>query len=651
LSSQYSEKSEIIRELGEEQLLLPKLISEALSANDAAKYFLALIQAARDHADHPDEGFSDLSSEREACGIGEKEFDMVVQSSRKLQDGTYEIPNVGRLADEVVLMTDRMIAPLRVARGDRLQESDLYETRKTKLLQGFKAEDGAKVSVSFVETATSVNRDKDSFHLLVMDLHRSINDLQSKTYQEVLDGANVYGIDQADAVLVRAFMKGLNQSAELKFDHPGLSTSATRAGDALLIQNDIGQTDSHIIVIKVIGLSAILTYTDVHPSRLVFFQSLLEKFPVKWNGTISRKGEGLKEPNYQMCVGVLETKNPNDLAEYLSFLGSRIVFLIDWNRARKQLRNFVGKNEAVQILRWAADKGYGHRGFLKMGGAQLIYGIVDQAKRSPFRYGDDFSDVLGKDRAVDFLKFTLRTCTEGLLQSKSEFLIRDEVRVELTRHFHGIDQDILEIASEHATQTIEIAAAVRDGLIQVVNDDVDSVNRNAERARKWESRADSLLNKGRQLIKRTNAPREFEAVLSNADDAADALEDATFLLTQTSKVDVPPELFEPLLGLAELSNGCAKEHLKVIENAKTVRYGSQADMEDFLQSVDRVTIIEHEADDSLRVVTAALLKSTKDFRQIYLLSAIANKIEDSTDSFIKAALILKDYALEEMTNV
>ena len=651
MSSQHSEKSEIIRELGEEQLLLPKLISEALSANDAAKYFLTLIQAARDHADHPDEGFSNLSSEREACGIGEKEFDTVVQSSKKLQDGTYEIPSVGRIADEVVLMTDRMIAPLRTAGGDRLQESGLYETRKTKLLQSFKAKDGTKVPVSFVEAATSVDRDKDSFHLLVMDLHRSINDLQSKTYQEVLDGANVYGIDQADAVLVRAFMKGLNQSADLKFDHPGLSTSATRAGDALLIQNDIGQTDSHIIVIKVIGLSAILTYTDVHRSRLVFFQSMLEKFPVKWNETISRKGEGLKEANYQMCVGILETKNQNDLAEYLSFLGSRIVFLIDWNRARKQLRNFVGKNEAVQILRWAADKGYGHRGFLKMGGAQLIYGIVDQAKRSPFQYGDDFSDVLGKDRAVDFLKFTLRTCTEGLLQSKSEFLIRDEVRVELTRHFHGIDQDILEIASEHATQTIEIAAAVRDGLIQVVNDDVDSVHRNAERARKWESRADSLLNKGRQLIKRTNAPREFEAVLSNADDAADALEDASFLLTQTSKVDVPPELFEPLLGLAELSNGCAMEHLKVIENAKTVRYGSQADMEDFLQSVDRVTIIEHEADDGLRIVTAALLKSTKDFRQIYLLSAIANKIEDATDSFIKAALILKDHALEEMTNV
>jgi uncharacterized protein Yka (UPF0111/DUF47 family) len=284
-----------------------------------------------------------------------------------------------------------------------------------------------------------------------------------------------------------------------------------------------------------------------------------------------------------------------------------------------------------------------------LGGAQLIYGIVDQAKRSPFQFGDDFGDVLGKDRAIDLLKFTLRTCAEGLLQSKSEFLIRDEIRVELTRHFHGIDEDILEIASDHATQVIEIATTVRDGLVQVVNDDTEAMQRNAERARKWESQADSLLNKGRMLIRRTNTSRIFETVLSNADDAADSLEDAAFLLTQTSKVDVPPELFEPLLNLAEIANNCAMENLKVIENAKSIRYGSQADMEDFLESVDRVSTLEHDADDVLREATTVMLKSTTDFKQLYLVSAIANKIEDATDSFIKASITLKDYALEEMT--
>jgi uncharacterized protein Yka (UPF0111/DUF47 family) len=650
LSGQRSEKSEIIRELGEQQLLLPRLITDALSANDAAKYFLRLIQGARDYADRPDEGFAELSIEREASGIAEKEFDNVIASSRRLEDETYEIPNAGRIANEIVLMTDRMIAPLRAAGGEHLRESEVYEARKTKLLQHFVAKEGVRVSASFMEAATSVDRSKDSFHLLLMDLHKSINDLQSKAYQEVLDGANVYGIDHADVMLVRAFMRGVNQSADLKFDHPGLGTTATRSGDALLIQNDIGQTDAHILVVKVTGLYVTLIYTDVHRSRLVFFQSLLSRFSIKWNETKSKRGDNLQEANYQMSVGVLEAKDRNELEEYLAFLGSRIVFLIDWNRARKQLRKFVGKEEAVQILRWAADKGYGHRGFLKMGGPQLIYSIVDQARQSPFHYGDDFSDTLGKDRAIDFLKFVLKTCAEGLMQSKSEFLIRDEVRVELTRHFHGIDRDILEIVGEHATEVIEVATAVRDGLIQVVNDGVDSVQRNADRARMWESRADALLNKGRLLIKRTNTLRIFETVLSNADDAADSLEDVTFLLTQISKADVPQELFEPLLGLAELSSSCAMEHLKVIENAKSVRYGSKADTEDFLQSVSRVTAIEHEADEGLRVVTTAMLKSTGDFKQLYLLSAIANKIEDATDSFMKSAIVLKDYALEEMTN-
>lgn len=649
MSAQGTGKTEIIRELGEEQLLLPRMVADALSANDAAKYFLTLIQTARDHADRPDESFSDLSSEREACGIADRSLDVVVSSSRKLEEGTYEIPGAGRISEEVVTMVDRMIAPLRAAGGDRLRESEVYEARKKRLLESLTVRDGIRVSSSFVETAASADRDKDSIHLLVMDLHRSINDLQSKTSQERLDGASVYGIDPADAVLVRAFMRGVNKSADLKFEHPGLGTTATRSGETLLIQNDIGQTDAHIIVIKIAGQTATLIYTDIHRPRLRFFQSLLEKFPVKWNQAVSRKGDGLEETSYQMSVGVFEAKNTGEMEEYLEFLGSKIVFLIDWNRARKQLRKLVGKDEAVALLRWAADKGYGHRGFLRMGGAQLIYGIVDQAKRSPFQFGDDFGDVLGKDRAIDLLKFTLRTCAEGLLQSKSEFLIRDEIRVELTRHFHGIDEDILEIAGEHATQVIEIATTVRDGLVQVVNDDVEAMQRNAERARKWESQADSLLNKGRMLIRRTNTSRIFETVLSNADDAADSLEDAAFLLTQTSKVDVPPELFEPLLNLAEVANNCAMENLKVIENAKSIRYGSSDDMEDFLESVDRVGTLEHDADNLLRDATTVMLRSTSDFKQLYVLSAIANKIEGATDSFIKASLTLKDYALEEMT--
>ena len=71
-------------------------------------------------------------------------------------------------------------------------------------------------------------------------------------------------------------MAGVNRTAKLKFNHPGLATTATRAGGRLVIQNDIGTTDAHVIVIHVEGLTVSVTYTDVHAERLAFFQDMLK---------------------------------------------------------------------------------------------------------------------------------------------------------------------------------------------------------------------------------------------------------------------------------------------------------------------------------------------------------------------------------------
>ena len=72
----------------------------------------------------------------------------------------------------------------------------------------------------------------DSFHLVVMDAHRAINRLQAQTDPETLAGAHVHGLSTPSRRLVAAFMEGLNQTAPLKFNHPGLGTTATRAGGA-----------------------------------------------------------------------------------------------------------------------------------------------------------------------------------------------------------------------------------------------------------------------------------------------------------------------------------------------------------------------------------------------------------------------------------
>ena len=243
----------------------------------------------------------------------------------------------------------------------------------------------------------------------------------------------------------------------------------------------------------------------------------------------------------------------------------------------------------------------------------------------------------------------MKTCSEGLLNGKSEFLIRDEVRVELTKYFHSLNEDLLGIAADHATLVTELVGAVRDGLIQVRMGEDDLLKTSAEKAKRWETEADELLNKTRLIIKKTHASPSFERMVSYSDDAADSLEQAVFLLTLTGSDDLSEDFFESISSLVDSASRCASAHLRALENAKGIRkMSSREDMEEFLQAINVVLETEHEADDELRSVVAALLKKSKDFRQLHALSEISGQVEDSTDCLMRSVLVLKDYVLEEM---
>ena len=86
-----------------------------------------------------------------------------------------------------------------------------------------------KIGNDAVRLFTSGDRASgDSIHLLVIDLHRALNQLQAAISNETIDGAKAYMLQPGDDVLVRAFMAGIKKTAPLKFDHPGLGTTATR---------------------------------------------------------------------------------------------------------------------------------------------------------------------------------------------------------------------------------------------------------------------------------------------------------------------------------------------------------------------------------------------------------------------------------------
>ena len=70
--------------------------------------------------------------------------------------------------------------------------------------------------------------------------------------------------------------------------------------------------------------------------RLQFFQGLFDSWNVVWEDTRSKKvGADFERKLFHLSTGRYDAKNAEDQGRFLEFLGSRIVFLIDWNRARK----------------------------------------------------------------------------------------------------------------------------------------------------------------------------------------------------------------------------------------------------------------------------------------------------------------------------
>jgi uncharacterized protein Yka (UPF0111/DUF47 family) len=483
--------------------------------------------------------------------------------------------------------------------------------------------------------------DGDTVHQLVMDLHRALNQLQAAIARESIDGARTYGLTDTDRALVRAFMTGLNETAGLKFDHPGLGTTATRASGRLSIQNDIGTTDAHVIVLNVTGLEATLIYTDVHRRRAEFFRDLLAPAAVSWDQAAAPAGAA-----YEMSIGRFTAPDQPALEQYLSLVGSRLVFLIDWNKARKHLTRFVRKSDAIQILKWAADNNIGHRAFLQAGDVRLIYTALERAARAQLRYGARLDELVGRDTARLFLMAVLRITSEGLRSHRSLRLIQDEIEAELLTHLQTTERSTLAMAAEHAAIVATLAERLRHVLVRArAGRGASQAARTAALAKTWETRADELVTRACRLRDQGAGATILTRLLASADDVADALEETAFLLTLIPS-DTESKAIASLRPLAELVCRSAREYVRCLECARELpREPARADVEDVLVAVDHLLELEHESDGEERAVKARLLEGSKDFRELYVLSAIARAFEQSADALARCSLIVRDYVL------
>ncbi len=638
-------KDRIIALLGEKELLLPELVNAGLTANDRAKFLFTLLQTARWQADHADQPAASLAAERMASGLDEHWLDTVAAASRKDGRG-YVIPQAGRLLRMLNRDIERMAEPIRAAALDAA-EIERFDARLASLPEP-PAEGEDRVSATLVDELTRVDPALgDSAHLLVMDLHKALNRLQAGISRENVDGAATYGLATADIALVRAFMQGVNRTAPLKFDHPGLATTATRIGRRLVIQNDIGTTDAHVLVITIEGLAATVTYTDVHLERLWFFRRMFEAFPVAWQGTESRQSDRLEGDGlFHMNIGCLQGGSTAELEAFLAHLGSRLVFLIDWNRARKRLRLLLPKKPALDLLDWAAANDHGHRGFLALGGERLVFDALT-ATKAPLRYGARLDELLGEQTAVEYLKFVLRTAAEGLLAGRSEGLIREEAKAELITLFNSAEEQLMDLAADHAGLIVEAAMVVRDLLLHGPQSGAE-VERAARRAKHWESRADDLVTAARALVKRSGGAEDLRRFLEEADDAVDELEETAFLLTLLPDAG-GPALAATQRELAELVVGACQHWVTALECARHIhRGGAREDLQDFLVAVDQVGRIERDCDLAQRLAKAALLQQAADFRQLHVFNEVAASLEQASDALMRAAFILRDHIMSDV---
>ena len=645
------EKLQIVDILGEKALVLPALLQTSLVANERAKYLLSVLQMAVSHADHSDAPAVSLQFEREACGIADASLDRAAPYSRSDDAGYYIIPSVRNLIALLDEAMRAMLAPIEAAAviyRDKGATFERFRDRLERLIRERPGLDRDAIAGDTIAVMTSGDPPGgDGFHILIMDLHKEIDRLLGAIATEEVSGAKAYGIVDADRKLITAFMVGLKRTAPLKFDHPGLETVVVRQDDTLLIQNDIGATEAHVLVIRVTGLNVKIIHTDIHAQRLQFFQRLFDGSGVNWE-----EWRAINTPRvagihfFYLARGSFEAQDASALSEFLERLGSRIVFLIDWNKARKRLGLMMPNADAVDILHWAAANNFGHRAFLQLGGERLIYSALEQVVKTPLRYGEPLHEIIGTEPAAEYLRFVLQMTATGLLQHRSEGLIRDEVRAELFSYFRSAESRLLDEAARHAKIIADIASSLRQGLRQWTDPKGELLIRDAADAKLAETQADEIVKAMRDTVRHMQNAGFFVQLLEVADDAADDLEEAAFFVGLLPGRVAPSELPPTLLTLADLLSGAGEAYRDAINVAQTIRIGgTRADRQHFLEAVDRLVAAEHQSDACERATTVALLDARLDARQISLLREVAGRFEWAADALLHASLILRDHIL------
>ncbi|MDO5678771.1 MAG: phosphate transport regulator [Pelistega sp.] len=663
------EKADAVASLGVDSpslisLLKPAQVRLALKANDRLKLYLSVLQAAVTHAHAPHVATLDLGREIAAADIterGEAAWLNDLPATASLDGTAVRVPDflrlVAHLKDELAIMARPVVE------GDKVNAN--LQHRVAAWLDFLEQLSEPIIQEHELVSLTHGQRDRgDSLHITVMDLHKALNHLATEFSNDVIDGAHCWMLadDGSDRPRIAAFMRGLNRTKPLKLDHPGLDTAATRDGSKLLLQNDIGTNDAHVLVLQVDTSAAVrritLTYSDLHRQRFAFFQRLLSEAGAQWDNVERRKSPGLNAGDeFHVGVALFEAEDEAVLAQQLEGIGERIVFLIDWNRARKRLLPFVGKRAAIQVLEAAAQRRVGHMAWLVSGAERLIWNAMAAQGVNIFSLGDRLDAVLGEEQARDFLIDTLVLSSQTIHEHDNSVLIADQVSALLARRLHGKRSEYV-LLEEHAGFCHALAQTLRDALLHNQESDLALCTRFAARAKTWERRADELVMQARDLAERQPQWQPLATLIECSDEVADQLEEACFILSvlaehfvaSSEKIAWAKGLRDVFGQLSESVVSATQDYIKSLVLSKMLADSNVLeDQREYLRTIWLVQQEERHADELLRSVRHALVLHYREHADAVVLNLsneFAAAMENASDALLVLTYNLRDYALQ-----
>ena len=638
-------KSRIVEALGETAIILPSLVAEGLRANEQAKVRMSALQAAARHARDPSFPPADLSPECRSAGIDAIAIRSLVAGTRASASGTLEAPGLAKLGEALLADVTTMIRA--VGAGDAAigkAAEDRLATIKSRVSLG-----AQQISPADVAKLTAIAKGgDDSLHRLVMDLHKALNRLAAHCAEEIVAGIKAHGLTSDDKPSVIAFMRGLNRTRGLKFDHPGLDTTAIRTNSRLIIQNDIGTTDAHVLLVSVEGLSMTITHTDVHETRAQFFVNLFDAFPVRWSGLHQEKAEGLgEEGTFYLVTGNYEAETSERRDAFLEAVGAALVF-IDWNKARKVLRKLISNADAVRVLTWAARNQIGHRAFLELGGIDLVASAVRHAVPARIGFGQELGSVLGRESTVEFLKTALKLATEARLNGRSEPSVREALEADLVGRVERNESALL-------TTVVRQVGLARDIAVGIAANIADGQDRrsngtsNARRAKHIEEKADAMALEARNAITRTQASPMIAQLVNTAENTVDELEQAAFLASLLP-VALNPALLKPVGDLCGTAIAATEAAAQGLEAAAGLAEGDSADSADALAATERLVELEHAADKDERLITSVVLQSDADFKTAFSALELARALERASDRLAAIGHLLHAHVMAGLSH-